>query len=80
MYIHFLINLDFLDFNAKLATNLCKSFPKVHNLHDCRKLMQIRCQKGAGTKMHKIVLTASLCDAPHIKSLNKENDASAYML
>ena len=24
----------------------------MHDLHHCRKLMQIRCQKGPGTKMH----------------------------
>ena len=35
---------------AKFAPNLMKTFP---NLHHCRNLMQIRCRKGAGTKMHK---------------------------
>ena len=29
---------------------------KVENLHHCRKSMQIRCQKGAGTKMHKCLV------------------------
>ena len=29
------------------------STKKVHNLLNCRKVMKIRCQKGAGTKMHK---------------------------
>ena len=38
----------------------CKLFPnstkKVHNLHHSRRFMQIRCQKGSDTKMHKCLV------------------------
>ena len=44
-------------FLAKLASNLMQICPKQHhNLHHFRKLMQIRCQKGAGTKIHKCLV------------------------
>ena len=33
--------------SSKIAPN------KVHNVHHCRKFMQIRCQKRAGTKIKK---------------------------
>ena len=43
-----------------MAPNLMQIFPnctiKVDNLHHCRKFMQIRCQKGASTKMHKCLV------------------------
>ena len=32
-----------------------------------------------GALSHKRILTANLCDAPHIKSLSKGNNASAYI-
>ena len=51
----------------KLNTNLFQIAPnlmqislsstkKVHDLHHCRKLMQIRCKKVAGTKMLKCLI------------------------
>ena len=41
---------------TKGVTNSIKSTKKEQNLHNCRKLIQIRCQKGAGTKMHKCLV------------------------
>ena len=45
------------NFDTKLDPSLMLICPKYHQkmhiLPYCRKLMQIRCQKGAGTKMHK---------------------------
>ena len=32
------------------------STEKFHNMHNCRKFMQIRCQKGAGTKVLKCLV------------------------
>ena len=40
-------NHNFFNYNAKSASNKCISAP----LH-CKKKLQIRCQKGAGTKMN----------------------------
>jgi hypothetical protein len=52
--------MHFLNFDAKLAPTLNKFVPnstkKEHNLHNCRQFMQIRCQKGAGAKMHKYLV------------------------
>ena len=53
-------SIHFLNFDAKLASNSMKFVPKrtknMHNLHHSRKLIQIRCQKGADTKMHKCLV------------------------
>ena len=40
----------FEKFWCQISTNL------MHYLHHCRKFMQIRCQKGAGTKMYKCLV------------------------
>ena len=39
--------------------SLCKIPPKIQ--HHCGKLMQIRCQRGAGTKMHKCLVGNKPC-------------------
>ena len=36
------------------------STKKVHNLHQRGKLMQIRCQKGTRTKMHKCLVRCTI--------------------
>ena len=41
------------------------SITKVHNLHHCRKFVQIICQKGAGTKLHKCLLFYSWVPHTH---------------
>ena len=41
--------------NAKFALNITFFFP-LHYLHHCRELVQLRCHKGAGTKMHKCLV------------------------
>ena len=43
-----------LNYDAKLALKFVpNSTKKVHNLHHRREFMKIRCQKGAGTEIHK---------------------------
>ena len=50
----------FLYFYEKLTPNLMQIYSeyhkKMHNLHHCRKLMQIRCRKGDCTKTHNVQL------------------------
>ena len=52
------VSVYFFNYHTKLAPNINKFVPnstkKVHNLHHGRKLMQIRCHKGADTKMHNV--------------------------
>ena len=53
--------INSLNFYVKLSSNWMQICPWEHqkevtNLHHCRKLMQIRCHKGAGTKMHKCLV------------------------
>ena len=51
------VSTFFFYFDVKSALILMQMCPKehkkVHHIHLCRKLMQIRCLKGAGTKMNK---------------------------
>ena len=53
IYIFFYLRIFFGFCTAKYFTfgSSCKC---VNNLQHCRKFMQIRCQKGALTKMHKL--------------------------
>ena len=52
--------MEFFNIDAKIAANLMKisqnSTKTVYNLQHCRKLIQIMCQKGAETKMHKYLV------------------------
>ena len=41
---------NFKNFATKLSPNL------MHNLHHCKKIMQIRCQQSSDTKMHKYLV------------------------
>ena len=48
----------FFNYDAQFALYLMQIYSKWHkylNLHYCRKLVQIRNLKGAGTKMHRFL-------------------------
>ena len=69
--------INFINCDAKSVPNnnimhICpKQYQNVNFLHHCRKMMQIRCQKGAGTKMHKQFDEDRYIDRPMKKDRQK---------
>ena len=61
-------------FDANFALNLMQictnSIKKVHNLHFCRKFINIRCQKVTGTKMHKCLVGWTIVIINNLKNFN----------
>ena len=51
------------NYDAKFKPNVMHICPKKHKiifLHSCRNLVQIKCHKGAGTKMHKCLAVPTI--------------------
>ena len=60
--------------SIKFNANLTQKAPKkVHNLHHCIKMMQIRRQKGASTKMQKCLVWMQIYQSIRIKKLELTN-------